>query len=376
MAWGTLSHFYPYFGETRVDWSQELRPALDEASGARSPDEMYSALARLVAKLDDGHAQVVHAGRRMTGIVPLELRLVEGRLVVVGGLEPYLGAAPIGSEILSLEGVPAEQGYTRMAREVSAATDGYRSYVVPLFLTLGSVGGLRKFEVRGPDASVRELVVPLLPRKFKDQVREPRPKNGTQIDAGIFYIDVETIDSTTWRSLLSDLTKARGIVFDMRGYPSHTWTDVISNLTDKEISSPLFDIPLVRATGVIGYDRVWWTIRPNAPLLSRNVAFLVDGRAVSATETLLQMVRDHHLGILVGEPTAGTNGNLSSFTVPGGFEVNFTGMRALNLRGEVLHGRGIAPDLIVHPTLAGIRADRDEILEAALAQLRNREHGS
>jgi C-terminal processing protease CtpA/Prc len=78
------------------------------------------------------------------------------------------------------------------------------------------------------------------------------------------------------------------------------------------------------------------------------------------------MVRDHHLATLVGEPTAGTNGDVNSFVVPGGFEVRFTGLRTSAVDGSTVQGHGIIPDRIVHPTLGGIRAGRDEILEAAV----------
>jgi C-terminal processing protease CtpA/Prc len=76
---------------------------------------------------------------------------------------------------------------------------------------------------------------------------------------------------------------------------------------------------------------------------------------------------DHHLGVLVGEPTAGTNGLISHFTIPGGYAIRYTAIRLADAAGQALHGKGIAPDLLVHPTLDGARAGRDEVLEAGLA---------
>jgi C-terminal processing protease CtpA/Prc len=93
----------------------------------------------------------------------------------------------------------------------------------------------------------------------------------------------------------------------------------------------------------------------------------VDARAVSAIETFLQMVHDNQLATLVGEPTAGTNGDVNTFAVPGGFDVRFTGLRTSAPDGSTIQGHGIVPDQVVHPTLEGIRAGRDEILEAAIA---------
>lgn len=366
-TWGTLALFYPYFPEVRVDWSSELKPALEAASRARSPKETHSVLARLVSRLADGHGRVLHPGARLTGLVPLAFRRIEGAFVVAGGLEPYLNLAPVGSEVLSLDGVSASRAYARMADETSAPTEGFRAYIVPWALSLGPPGTLRRLEVRSPDRSVRELIVPMLDRdEMIDRVRETRPRNGTQVRAGIFYLDLDTLDDTTWRPLLDDLSKARAIIFDARGYPSKFAFEIISHLIDREISSPFFDVPLVGATGVFGYDRTQWTMRPRAPRLRADAVFLIDGRAASAAETFLQMVRDHKLGLLVGEPTGGTNGNVTSFRVPGGFTVRFTGMRVTSLRGVVIHGRGIEPDYLAHSTLAGLRAGHDEVLEEGL----------
>jgi hypothetical protein len=50
--------------------------------------------------------------------------------------------------------------------------------------------------------------------------------------------------------------------------------------------------------------------------------------------------------------------------------MRFTGMRTLLADGTLLHGHGIEPHELVQPTLAGIRAGRDEILEAAVALAR------
>jgi len=96
---------------------------------------------------------------------------------------------------------------------------------------------------------------------------------------------------------------------------------------------------------------------------------LADGRSASAPETVLQIVRGHRLGMVIGERTGGTNGNVASFQVPGGYTVRFTGMRAVNHDGSLLHGKGIDPDVPVAVTVAGTIAGRDEVLDAAVEML-------
>jgi len=94
---------------------------------------------------------------------------------------------------------------------------------------------------------------------------------------------------------------------------------------------------------------------------------LIDGRAASAAETFLQIVHDNHLGMFIGETSSGTNGNPNVFPLPGNFAVRFTGIRVPFHDGTALQGRGIVPDEVVSSTFEGIRAGRDEILNAAIA---------
>jgi hypothetical protein len=50
-------------------------------------------------------------------------------------------------------------------------------------------------------------------------------------------------------------------------------------------------------------------------------------------------------------------------------KVRFTGMRVTRHDGSPFHLAGVRPTVPVEPTLAGIRAGRDEVLERALATL-------
>ena len=55
--------------------------------------------------------------------------------------------------------------------------------------------------------------------------------------------------------------------------------------------------------------------------------------------------------------------------MPGGFTVAFTGMRVTGHDGQTpYHLSGVRPDVTVTPTLAGLRAGRDEVLDRALAK--------
>jgi len=65
--------------------------------------------------------------------------------------------------------------------------------------------------------------------------------------------------------------------------------------------------------------------------------------ARSATRIVLGIVEYYKLGELVGETTAGTNGNVNPIMLPGGYSVTWTGMRVLKQDGTQHHGIGIHP---------------------------------
>jgi C-terminal processing protease CtpA/Prc len=110
-----------------------------------------------------------------------------------------------------------------------------------------------------------------------------------------------------------------------------------------------------------------WYIAPRRPQLRAKAIFLVDARTASAPETILQIVQGEHLGTIIGEPSGGTNGNIAEYELIGGMSMRFTAMRVLNHDGSAFNGRGITPDITVHPTIDGIVAHRDDVLEAAVA---------
>jgi C-terminal processing protease CtpA/Prc len=116
-----------------------------------------------------------------------------------------------------------------------------------------------------------------------------------------------------------------------------------------------------------------WQISPSAPYLKARKAFITDGRAISAAESCMGIVENYRLGEIVGGPTAGTNGNVNPFSLPGGYTVTWTGMKVLKHDGSQHHGIGILPTIPVARTRAGVAAGRDELLERAIQAVRQNE---
>jgi Peptidase family S41 len=364
-AWGALSLFYPYFSDQGIDWLTALPDALREAATARSPRDTHIALNHLVARLQDNHGKVTHPGASMAGILPITFRRFGDKVLVIGGVSEYLKIIPLGSELLEIDGIPALQAYDDVAKQVSAATEGLREYLTPARMEMGYPGAFIPLKVRGRDGRVVDHALAFVNDDlYSHSNREPRPASGAELAPGIYYLDLDSLPAATWGRVLPILQHAKAIILDFRGYVNGTTLEVMSHLTTHELRSPIWQTPLVPNVRGQKYNTGYWYIRPQVPRLTAKIVALIDARAMSAVETVLQMFRENRLGILVGETSGGTNGNVAYIETPGGFKIRFTAMRASSEDGSTIHGHGIKPDYIVHPSLDGVQAGRDEILEA------------
>lgn len=363
-AWGTLWTFYPFFSEQQIDWRSVLPGALRESAKARSVGDIYRALSRMIARTRDNHGRAFHPTVAIDGILPIALRRFGNHVVVVGAVEHVEKLVPLGSEVLSIDGEEIVSAYDNMRARVPAATVGWSDAIVPFWLTLGRIGAFATVRVRSRDGVVTEVALPHVSRAVYDAlVREPRPASGTEVAPHVCYVDLSALSLDQWRALVPAVMRAKSLVLDMRGYPDNAAFTILGHFLKDEITSPLWRTPRI---GLPGDQLSSWTIRPVAPRFGGAVYILLDGRAGSAAESVLQIARENHLGVLVGEPSGGTNGNVITVDLGQDFSMRFTGMRVVLSDGTLLQGRGITPDQVVHPTLEGVLAGRDEVLEAAI----------
>ena len=198
---------------------------------------------------------------------------------------------------------------------------------------------------------------------------DARPaKTITELEKGIWYVGMTWAQEKEFDAALPDLASAKGIAFDMRGHPDVgvAW---FSHVTKR---------PCAARSGsyrgwTAGRDdlRTGRRMEPSTEgAVPRRNRFPHNGGAISYAESTMGIVENYKLGEILGETTAGTNGNVNPFTLPGGYNITWTGMKVLKQDGSRHHGVGIRPTIPVSRTQAGVAAGRDEILERGVAVLK------
>lgn len=373
LGWNVLQHFYPYFDVVDADWGRVLVESLSHAADDSNREEFLDTLARMLAELDDGHARVMHPSIDVGRVLPIGWDLVEGQVVVSHVLEHsddlFERRVPRPGDVLeSIDGVPALDALRRVESRVSGATAGWVHFRGLLELTAGESDG-SLLTLRAPDG--RRYETRSLRPLESTYPTVPRPPPLEELEPGLYYVDLTRLSDDDFEGALDDLARAQAIVFDMRGYPD-LQPKFLSHLADEPLRSPRWEIPRARRPDRLGleFDSSDWELQPAEPRFTARVVFLTDASAISYAETCMQIVAHYGLGTIVGARTAGTNGNVTFVSLPGGYILRWTGMRVRKQDGSTYHGVGVVPDLPVERTIAGIAAGRDELLEAALAAAR------
>ncbi|MBX3357186.1 MAG: hypothetical protein KF745_02040 [Phycisphaeraceae bacterium] len=365
LCWNALQHFYPYFDAVDSDWAAELPAALRRAGMDADEGAFVDTLRRMLAALHDGHVHVGHASRASAYTLPIAWDWVEDQLVVTQVAEAADGPER-GDVVVSIDGVPARTVFDEARALTSGATAGWINHQALQEMLRGDSSRPVLLVLESPGGAQRGVALPRAVRETP--VVEPRPKPIAELSPGIWYVDIDRIDDAAFRGALPDLEKAAGIVFDLRGYPGKLSTIVLAHLIDTPITCSRWNVPIITWPDGLHRDFEFsnWTVRPARPRLKCPTAFIIDGRAISYAETYMAMVENYALARIVGQPTAGTNGNVNSLLLPGGYSASFTGMKVLRHDGSQYHGKPVQPTDPVNRTRTGIIEGRDELLDRAV----------
>ena len=117
-------------------------------------------------------------------------------------------------------------------------------------------------------------------------------------------------------------------------------------------------------------EKAWEYEQPVPVRITTPVCFLTDRESLSFGETIMELIKHHQIGPIIGEPTSGTNGAAVILKSPSiGFL--FTGYKFLNHDGSPHHGIGVLPDIPCRPRLEDIRRGEDTLLKEACQWITN-----
>jgi len=159
--------------------------------------------------------------------------------------------------------------------------------------------------------------------------------------------------------------ETKGIIVDMRCYPSDFMPFTFGEFI-KQGDAPFvkFTQGSVEAPGYFHFGPLL-NIKGGGPYKGK-VVVIVNEKAQSQAEYTTMAFQSSPNVTVIGSTTAGADGNVSSIILPGGIQTAISGIGVIYPDGTESQRVGVKIDKVVKPTIAGVKAGRDELLEEAV----------
>ncbi|MDZ4744619.1 MAG: S41 family peptidase [bacterium] len=372
-AWNIYNYFSPYKKVLDRPWDSTLAEIIPYVQSATTPLAFHLALRRLQSRQQDAHASSTSsalAAQFGPNGLRMQFSMVEGQTVVSRVFDGVIGVKQ-GDILLSIDGTPTQS----IRDSLRPYTTGGSQPIVERNINRALLFGPETIATLALDdgTGARTVIVPRNgdSTEFRDSLVHWRgdgavykmlPENIGYINYGILLIsDVPKIVDSLWN------TKA--IIFDVRNYPlDHVLYMLAQSLLESSVPFVQFRQPSTVHPGTVSY--FYYTCGPesiNANRYRGKVIVLVNENTQSAAEFATMALQAGPNVVVVGSQTAGADGNVMFANYPSGIRMKYTGLGVYYPDGSPTQRVGIKIDVPAEPTIAGIRAGRDEVLEKALS---------
>ena len=376
--WNLVQYFFPYRNLLDEHWNTTLARFVPRFAYAASEKEYKLALLELIGSINDTHANIwsnepvlaEFFGKRYG---PLSIVFVEDKPLVTGYLNDSLGKKTgilPGDVIEKINGVPATELVQNRLPYFPASNlptkmrdigrDFLRSNDSTLSVTFNRSG--KSFEKIIPTYMPREVNV------YKRYTAADTCFGMATPD--IAWIYPGKIRSAYLPAIKNELNKTKGLIIDLRCYPSEFVVFTLGGfLVPKSTPFVKFSFGSLQMPGTF-YQGQQLNLTPTGSgTYKGKVVILINELTQSQAEYTTMAFRIAPGALVVGSTTAGADGNISSFLLPGNVSTMFSGIGVYYPDGRETQRVGIIPDVECKPTIEGIRAGRDELMEKAIELL-------
>ena len=377
--WEVIDLFYPYKALLDDHWDDVLEEFIPRFIAVTTAADYELLVRQLAARVEDSHV-VVQGGKAFgsllgDGVLPISVTRVEGKPVVtfVGDDTAKRAGIGVGDILVDVEGESFDARAERLGLYLAGSNVASHARRADQHALFCRAGRMVPLQVVGNDGNIRSVVL-ACGRWY------PEARSGPvfrKITSEIGYVDLDRLEPSEVSAMFDALEGTRAIVFDMRGYPHGTVISICPRLDSHAGPTVrgLTATPLVAPGPADEIDRrelnadLVPPLPPGARRYRGKTVMLIDSRTMSQAETTALCFEAANGTKFIGSPSAGADGEITSTCLPGNLCVQFTGAEVRHADGRPMQRSGIQPDVLVVPTVRGVREGRDEVLEAAVNYL-------
>ncbi len=363
--WNAIQYFYPYRDILDRPWLDVLNDRIMEWAQAEDAMSYHKAALRTSVDLSDAHAVVSSdlvwefLGNGMT---PFTATVIDGEVVIDRSLNPMIKRGDI---IRELDDYPIQQLMDSLrpyafdtnpnSLALSVLNRVCRGPLGPSTVLLENSSGTRTetFERSADNFSIWNI------KRHVAAIDTILP-NGKRYG----YIDMERLEPNQIEAVMNYFREADAIVFDIRGYPAGSIFRLANFILPEYTPVAKFSSPRDDFAGMLNWQEVSFGGNHSWSYQGKLIV-LINEMAISHAEYTCMFFKAAPNCTFIGSPTRGSDGNVTNIALPGGMIAMFTGLGVYYPDGTPTQRVGIQPDILVGPTIAGLREGRDEVFEAA-----------
>jgi C-terminal processing protease CtpA/Prc len=378
--WNVVAYWYPYRDSMAEDWDRVLDEFLPRVMLARDRETYELQLMALIARAHDSRANLWNAldVRPPSGScqLPVNARFIEEKVVISSTSTAQSAAAVLrsGDIVSAMDGVPTRLLLKNWAPFYAASNETERNRDMMRTFFRGPCGHTVVGVVR--DGRPLNVNVERVDSRNLDSLSDTRHDLSGDafqlLSNRVAYLKLSSVKSDMSAEYVRRAAGTDGLVIDIRNYPSEF---IVNSLGPLLVQA---DTSFVRFThaDLSNPGAFYWSkpesLSPHEPHYAGKVVILVDETSMSQAEYTAMALRAAPHAVVVGSTTAGADGNVSPFELPGGLRTTISGLGVFYPDGRPTQRVGVVPDILANPTIGGIRAGRDEVLERALREILGR----
>ena len=372
--WNMVYYFFPYKSLTDADWNMVMKNQIPFFISATDKKSYWSAVRRLIAQIDDTHG-VVWSSKQTKSLdyywPPFKVSFLKNDTLVVTSYwdsEKIDSSGPlIGDIITHIDGKPVSFWIDSLAPYYAASNHQVKLRQLSLPICGGNEPSVTISFIS--DGIPKEATIARYNVDEMGYVYQTDSICYKALSDSIGYVSMDDITEAWVKRIADTLHSTKGLILDLREYPNETINyKFYAILSDK--SRPFFKATEANMVnpGQFTFSKPVYTGKGKQAYPGK-IAILINEESQSHAEFCTMMYRTLPNSIVIGNTTAGADGNVVGIQLPGGVNSYFSGIGIYYPDGTETQRVGIIPDIYVWPTVQGIRDGRDEILEKALEWL-------
>lgn len=378
-----IEMFFPYHQFMDKDWKVSLKESLPEFIVSKNDIEYGLTVAKFYANINDSHG-FIRGNKGLDQLrgeapPPVSVDWIEDKIVITRFRNDSicnLNKISVGDIITKVNGVRVQELMQKYEVYYAHSNKATIKQTAARLCIRGDENQEGFFTIEDTNEKSRNIKLKWTNSYNKDFFINYKLDTIQLINKRIGYADLTRMTTDQTDKMFETFKNTKAIIFDMRGYPNGTAWTIAPRLTEKQ------NVPLAKfrknelllpniPSGEILSNKTYTEFIQTVSSTDKwkytgKTVMLIDQNAQSQSEHTGLFFESVSNTTFIGSQTAGANGDVTNFSIPGGITLYFSGQGVWHADGRQLQRIGLVPHVQVKPTIQGIRSKKDEVLDKAI----------